>query len=296
MTIICCSNLYGQFKNEDLIGTYLGQERPDLLSKIFAPGFISKLNEYEFGSVFSNDGKEFYYGVDINGRSEIRYMICTNNIWSKPKRLNLSNGFSANDPFLSPNGDKLFFISDMPVNDSTLNKDIDIWFVKREGKNWSKPINAGRMINSDKNEYYISFTKSGTMYFASNAGTTDTTKWNYDIYYSEYKEGTFQKPIRLGENINTKGYEADVFISPDESYIIFCSYREDGLGQGDLYISFKENDAWTKAINMGTGINTKNHELCPFVTNDSKYFFYSSNKDIYWISSEIIEILRTNSR
>lgn len=293
ITAIACNNeLFGQSNEGTLIGGYLGQKRPKLLPKIFAPNSVSKLNEYEFGSVFSNDGNEFYYGVDINGRTEIRYMTCVDNIWSKPIRFDFGNGFSCNDPFLSPDGDKLYFISDMPLNDSIFKKDIDIWYVKREGKSWSKPINAGSMINSDKNEYYISFTKNGTMYFASNTGTTDSTKWNYDIYYSEFKEGAFQKPIRLSDNINTEGYEADVFISPDESYIIFCSYRDDGLGQGDLYISFKENGTWTKTINMGRRINTSGHELCPFVSNDGKYFFYSSKKDIYWISADIIEEIK----
>ena len=295
-SIIFNIDLCGQVKKYNLSGEYLGQEKPNHTPKIFAPGIISNTEEYEFGSVFSSDGNEFYYGVDISGKSEIRYMICKDNKWSKPKRGDFSYGFNCNDPFLSPDGNKLFFISDMPVDSSIFNKDFNIWYIEKENGGWSKPINAGKAINSDKNEYYISFTNEGTMYFASNKGTTDTTKWNYDIYYSEFKEGVFQKPIRMCDSINTSGYEADVFISPDENYIIFCSYRNDGFGQGDLYISFKENNVWSKAINMGENINTEGHELCPFVTADGKYFFYTSNKDIYWVDSGIIRSLKNKSR
>jgi hypothetical protein len=61
-------------------------------------------------------------------------------------------------------------------------------------------------------------------------------------------------------------------------------------------ISFKKNGVWSKAINMGEKINTKAHELCPFVTNDGKYFFYTSNKDIYWVDAGIIESFRNSSR
>ena len=43
---------------------------------------------------------------------------------------------------------------------------------------------------------------------------------------------------------------------------------------------------------MGEKINTDGHELCPFVTGDGKYLFYTSNEDIYWIDSGIIESLR----
>ena len=76
----------------------------------------------------------------------------------------------------------------------------------------------------------------------------------------------------------------------DESYIIFCATRQDGLGRGDLYISFKDDKgSWTPSKNRKETINTEGHELCPFVMKDGKYFFYTSNKDIYWVSTAILE-------
>lgn len=81
----------------------------------------------------------------------------------------------------------------------------------------------------------------------------------------------------------------------DESYVIFCSIRKEGFGQGDLYISFKDDAGnWSKAKNMGSVINTTGHELCPFVTKDGKYFFYTSNQDIYWVDARIINSLKSN--
>jgi len=143
-------------------------------------------------------------------------------------------------------------------------------------------------------EYYISFTKEGTMYFSSNINASAANNGSdFDIYYSKSINGEFQKAVQLGESINTTSYEADVFIDPSESYIIFCADRPGGLGRGDLYVSFKNADGtWTKSKNMGQLINSKNHELCPFVSKDGKYFFYTSNKDIYWVNTQIIEDLR----
>jgi len=54
--------------------SYLAQEKPTITPKIFAKDLISKSDQSEFGSVFSKDGKEFFYGVDIDGRTEIRYV------------------------------------------------------------------------------------------------------------------------------------------------------------------------------------------------------------------------------
>lgn len=38
--------------------------------------------------------------------------------------------------------------------------------------------------------------------------------------------------------------------------MIFCAVRKEGYGQGDLYISFKnESGTWSEAKNMGGQIN-----------------------------------------
>lgn len=268
---------------------YLGQDPPGAVPQVFAPGLISKENEYEYGSVFSEDGTEFFYGVDTGDKAEIRYTYFSEGKWTTPEVLISHPLFSFNDPFLSNDENRLYYISDMPLRESEQPKDYDIWFSTRADTGWSAPVNAGPAINTDLNEYYISFTDDGSMYFASNERTVEERRHNYDIYKSPFNEGEFQAPERLGDAINTNFYEADVFVAPDESYVIFNSFRREGFGQGDLYISFKdEHGFWKEAQNMGTIINTSGHELCPFVTKDGKYFFYTSNEDIYWVDAQIL--------
>lgn len=273
-----------------LKGEYMGQKAPGLTPKMFAPNVIST-EESEFGSVFNARGTEFYYGVDVNGKPEIRYSRRVNNRWSTPETILTHERYGYNDPFLSPDENRLYFISKRAMDGSGDLKDHDIWYVEREKDGWSQPINAGPNINSEGNEYYISFANDGTMYFSSNVNAPEERKrHDYDVYYSKFVDGEFQKAISLGKSINTQDYEADVFVAPDESYLIFCSTRKDGLGQGDLYISFKEaNGSWAPAVNMGNAVNTEKHELCPFITQDGKYLFYTSDQDIYWISTEILK-------
>ena len=171
--------------------------------------------------------------------------------------------------------------------------DYDIWYVERNGSGWSEAINAGPNINSDFDEYYISFNNEGTMFFASNVNAPKDNGWNFDIYSSKYEKGNFQKAQVLNDSINTDSYEGDVFMAPDESYVIFCAQRSDGMGRGDLYVSFKKPDGgWTTSKNIGAPINSEKHELCPFVSHDGKYLFYTSNGDIYWVSMQVIHKLR----
>ncbi len=279
--------------NENL--KYLEQKPPSLSPEIFAPGIISKSNESEFGSVFNKDATSFYYGVDIKGRTQIRHTEYIEGKWTQPRTLLSNEKYGFNDPFLSPDEKRLYFISEMSLDGLTAKEDHDIWFVEKRSKGWSEPINAGSNINTGSSEYYISFTESGKMYFSSNKSILEETRKNFNIYTSEYIDGEFQEAKKLGDAVNTLRYEADVFVDPNETYIIFCAKRKDSLGRGDLYISFKDTDGnWTSSINMGNKINTENHELCPFVSNDGKYLFYTSNQDIYWVSAKVIDDLKNS--
>jgi hypothetical protein len=290
--VVNCIMSYAQ-PDREKSSSYLNQKPPGLAPEKFAVGVVSLPDQYEFGSIFSRDGNEFYYAANVGERAEIRVMKLRNGSWSKPQRVIKNETFSYNDQFFSPDERRLYFISDMPLSGQGNKKDYDIWFIKKEGDGWSAPINAGEVINSDKNEYYVSFTQNGTMYFSSNVGTSESNKSNYDIYASKQVNGVFQQPVRLSGNVNSDHYEADVFVAYDESYLIFCGDRPDGLGRGDLLISFKNADGtWTKAKNLGETINTPGHELCPFVTKDGKYFFYTSNKDIYWVDASILKTFR----
>ena len=270
---------------------YFGQKEPINHPELFAPNLVSKPNRHEFGCTLSKDGSEFYFGVDNNGVMEIHYSILDEGVWSPQKKLFESDSISFNDPMLSPDQKRLYFISNQAHGEIRIKDDTDIWYVEREnkGSEWSKPLPLGPAVNSDLNEYYASFTNDGTLYFASKDRSEDAPQYAYDIFRSKYKNGAFQKAKKLTETINTNRYEADVFIAPDESYMIFCSIRKNGLGQGDLYISFRdETGNWSESVNMGDSINTEKHELCPFVSPDGKYLFYTRNQDIYWVSTNIL--------
>jgi Tol biopolymer transport system component len=270
---------------------YFNEIPPGTTPTVFAPGKVSRSDQFEFGAVFSKDRSEFYYGVEINGKAETRMMQFKNGNWTPPITILTHDVYSYNDPFLSPDEKKLFFISNRPLNGLGPKKDYDIWYVERKSGNWSEPINAGKNINSDRNEYYISFSKNGTMYFSSNIGDS-VRKKNYDIYSSAFRSGKFQPPVRLPAGVNSSHYEADVFVSPDESYLVFAANRPGGLGSGDLYVSFREsNGNWSVARSLDA-INTDTDDFCPYVSPDGKYLFYASRGDIYWVSTEVIKKLR----
>lgn len=282
--LVFATMIYGQSDQK-----YLGQKRPGMIPEKFAPGLVSMPLEYEFGSTFSRDGQEFFYGVDVDGKAETRYMKFKDGQWTQPKVILSHETFGYNDPMLSVDEQKLYVISNQSETDQP--GDYDIWYVERTNGIWSLPINAGPMINTEaSNEYYISFTASGAMYFGSNKAAAPGRGNDFDIYKSEFKDGQFQEAKRMP--FNSEHYEADVFVAPDESYVIFAAEKPEGLGRGDLYISFQVNGNWTTPKNMGEPINDLGHQLCPFVSFDGQYFFFTSNRDIYWVSAKILDQYR----
>ncbi len=275
--------------------TYFGQPAPGLIPQTFAPTIISRSDRHEFGCSMSRDKTQLFFGVDNQGTMEIHHCTYMDGEWSAQEKLFADTIYNYNDPMLSLDETRLYFISNVPPDEDPTKTDIDICYVEKKEVGWSSIQRLNTSINNSLDQYYSSFTNKGELYFASKDTSASAPRYAFDIYKSNWADGDFEKPVKLSERINTPRYEADVFVAPDESYLIFCSIRREGLGKGDLYISFKDDEGrWTEAQNMGSVINSEEHELCPYVTPDGKYLFYTSNQDIYWVDIEILERYRPN--
>ncbi|MES2794802.1 MAG: hypothetical protein V4683_02495, partial [Bacteroidota bacterium] len=242
--------------------------------------FNQFVNVRDFCLSINND--EIYFTVQSPSQeiSQIAYMQKRNGKWSAPQLLPFSDQYSDLEPFLSPDQTKLYFASNRPLDDSSSpKKDHDIWYVTRQSQkdDWSKPINIGTPINSENNEFYPSVSVNNNLYFTSDA-TTATSK--DDIYFSKYENGSYQKPMPLDSNINSNGYEFNAFVSAKEDFLIFTKYNsEGGVGSGDLYLSTKDKEGnWLPAKNLGTTINTKFMEYCPFYDEAHETLYFTSRR------------------
>ena len=283
-----------------LIGPYLGQKPPGMTPEIFAPGIVSTEHHEHSAPTFSPDGNEIYWSVFYNKKPPqvILYMKNLNGEWSKPTVAEFSGKFSDGSPFISPDGKRLFFDSNRPVNkNDTIKNDPDIWMVEKSGSRWGKPVNLGRKVNSLSFDGSPSVSMNGNLFFLSER---NDSFGKHDIYYSKFDSGDYIYPVNLGIKINTEDYEDYPFIAKDESYILFCgSNRKDGFGLGDLYISFKNsNGDWENPINLGNKINSKFDDRFPAVSPNNKYLFFvsdrSGNSDIYWVDAKVIEELKSD--
>ncbi|MCP4903156.1 MAG: hypothetical protein GY906_39850, partial [bacterium] len=142
---------------------------------------------------------------------------------------------------------------------------------------------------------YPSVAANGNLYFFS---CREDRFGGCDLYVSEFREGKYQPSRILPGTINSDHHDWDAYIAPDESYIIFSSQdRADSIGAQDLYIAFRGTDGgWGTARNMGRRVNSSSDEICPSVSLDGQFFFFTSRRrgvaDIYWMTTDIVEEMR----
>lgn len=231
----------------------------------------------------SSTQDEVYFTVQNTNEevSVIAFSKKVNKKWSKPKLINFTGKHRDIEPFLSADGLKLYFSSNRPLDNSiSESKDYDIWFVERTNlkSDWSAPKNLGSPVNTANNEFYPSLTNSGNIYYTSD-GSKSLGK--DDIFFSKWENNKYSEPITLGLNINSAGYEFNAFVSPDENFLIFTGYnRTEGLGSGDLFISYKDkNGEWKKAKNMGPNVNSSLMDYCPFYDAKTETLYFTSKRN-----------------
>ena len=266
---------------QEALPAFSSNSKPADWPVLFAPGIISD----EYGNrdmAISPSGNEMFYTLQyLGGRgfSSIMHVKKLNGKWSKPEVASFSGRYNDLEPAFSPDGSKLYFVSNRPLSDTTTKtKDYDIWFIEKKNNQWSVTKNAGTPINSGKDEFYPSVTKSGNIYFTKVMGENDE-----DIVVCKFKNNKYDTAVSLPDAINSKGAEFNAFVDPDEEFILFTGYKRKGnYGSGDLFISFRnKQNSWSEAKNLGENINGAGLTYCPYVSPDKKQLFFSSSRNSF---------------
>ncbi len=274
-----CSSV--QTHQNSLSGPYLGQTPPGNTAEKFAPNIIST-DRWELEGVFAPGMNEFYYTVDrgiYDGPDKTGF---------KPTVIGYRQQGDIWYPYTEfPRTGEIGFSAD--GNTMHMAKGYKI----RQGNGWSKRKSLGPLFdNNTFGMMRLSASAQGTYVFDDYL--TDR------LHVSVMIEGQRQTPRTMGGEFNQGKWTAHPFIAPDEDYIIWDSEREDGFGETDLYISFKQaNNTWGKAVNMGPSVNSTQSDFFATVTPDGKYILFNrkmdeqgDNIDIFWVSTDIIKQLR----
>jgi outer membrane protein OmpA-like peptidoglycan-associated protein len=195
---------------------------------------ITKLCEAPLYINSTNDRLYIYAGYENGGDIKVSETDKKGN-WKIPEKIPFGINTSGSETSftISPSGNEIFFVTNKG-KDGYGGK--DIYFIKKlNKKKWSKPINAGLLINTAYDEESVRFSKSGdTLWFSSKG---HNSIGGFDIFYSiKNKAGEWDSVKNAGYPVNTTWDELFYYPSPvRDSSFYFVSNRSGGFGGFDIY-------------------------------------------------------------
>lgn len=252
---------------------YFGQQPPGMRAEIFAPGLVST-DDLQVLPALAPDLSEFYF-FEQSGEGAPGYRV-----------LGERGGRWVSWPLETTQGPGEVFIS----TDNT-RMYLGAEYRERARDGWSELQSLGAPF-TDYEIMRLTVSDAGTYVF-------DERDEFGVLRYSRVIDGERQPPQPFGGDINAGRWTAHPFIAPDESFLIFDSNREDGYGDEDLYVSFREPDGdWGEAINLGDAVNSEHDDIFGAVSPDGRYLFFSRinlegpQANIMWVDASVLHDLR----
>ena len=234
-----------RWNNQPFLDLYVAQsdgQGEDLKStQKFSKNINTKYHEASVA--FSPDQKTIYFTRNNYGKKLKRGKNGVNHLkiyrsklidgeWTEAVELPFnSENHSNGHPSISPDGKKMYFVSDRPGGYGGT----DIYMVDiLENGRFSEPKNLGRTVNTKKKEMFPYITEN-SLYFSSDR---NMGLGGLDIYQADYVEDIFGVAVNMGEPINSNRDDFSYIIDKKGEKGYFASNRKGGKGDDDIY-SFK---------------------------------------------------------
>lgn len=253
---------------------------PGVNPERFGERFFS--GEFHSAPVFSPDGNTVWWAGEY-GSATIYTSQLIDGTWTEPTIKSFSESIASyRDPFISPDGEKFYFISEAPTAEGLPGGKENIWMMTKEGNGWSEPQPLPLPINELALHWTVSVAENYNLYFSANQND------NTDIFLSRYVNGAYTNPIQLDTPINTSDIEVTPNIAPDESYLLFTRIAS-RTDPPHLYITYALESGWSEPI----WVENISYCISPIITPDRSYVIYlSSPASFEWRDTSFIEALR----
>jgi len=150
----------------------------------------------------------------------------------------------------------------------------DIFSIILQNGTWTNPKRLSNLLNSTQNDVILDFNEDGSAMLLFKG---------FDFFSGQILVDSFKpiedKPIypnRFQSSVVAERGDASPYFFND-STLIFSSRIEGGFGGSDLYISQKSKGKWCPPLNLGNTINSAYDESTPFLAEDGRTLYFSSN-------------------
>ncbi len=243
----------------------------------------------DYNGVISGDGSVMVWANTKTFYEAVYMSIRQNNQWGVPELITpqiVSDG-NLLPAGLSFDGTSLLLVK------SDNRGNTDIWISQFNGSIWSPAEEITGEINSGSHEDHASFSPDGRyIYFSSDRRGGEG---GLDLWYSEReRDGTWGKPVNMGDQINTDKDESSVFIAPTGERLIFASKGHFNMGGYDIFrCELQENATWSQPTNIGYPLNTTSDNTFYVPINNGMQALYTrfSNEAVGKLDLWYVEIV-----
>ena len=188
---------------------------------------------------FTQDGKTMYftYSKPINGQdlgAKIYKSERASGEWGEAQEVKLfaDSSITVGHPALSPDGEKLYFVSDAAGGYGGK----DIWMAELDGDEWVNPQPLGPSINTKENEMYPYVHADGSLYFSSNGhpgyGGLDIFKAVQD---TTIKDSVVWLLYNMATPLNSNGDDFGITFDGESQNGFFSSNRNEKKAYDKIY-------------------------------------------------------------
>lgn len=257
-------------------------------------------------ATFSKNGDTIYFNRvsrDLKGRekrtigvehAKIYWAVQKDGKWSDPEPFAYnSDSYAVFTPYLTPDGSRLYFASDMPGGMG----ETDIYYCTRNGDGWSAPVNAGPNVNTFGREQFPTVDSAGDLYFASDAYMG---YGGLDICVSRKSGDGFEKGQVLKAPLNSASNDYGlVFVKDDQ--VGYFSTERNGNGDADIYYFNLPADSIpcpisTETYVIGYECNPKKPDIVAEVIDSSVYLHPSIDLSHLGIGPVYFDFDKSNIR
>jgi OOP family OmpA-OmpF porin len=230
--------------------------------------------------------------VDLRGMRKLLFFLLISGFLmaqKAPENLGsaVNSEFSELNPVISPDGRTLYFgRKNHPANrygvkgSETIAGSQDIWFSEKVGDTWSTARRLSEVLNRDQYNTILSISPDGQTILLKGAYVNGAYETRGFSISNKTNRG-WSVPVKVdipGYEQMSKGKNEYAYLTMDGKAILLAFARKKNSEDDDLYVSFFEDGRWTRPLELGEEINTKNSETTPFLSADGKTMYFSSDR------------------
>lgn len=229
------------------------RERPEVDVQLIGEGTVST-GAPEFAASFTPDGDTLYFTRSSADRSSLRIFRAVRDSagWREPEVAPFSGTHPDVDPFVTPDGARIYFSSQRPAPVGAAR--YNTWWVDREDGGWSEPRTAGPPLNSRASDVFVTATRDGAVYFSSRRGGSQR------IWRTRQTDAGWTQP-EAQEFGNRRGGAGNPLVGPDGSYMVI-TFLGPG-GSPDLFLVCRTETGWSAPRPLPRGVNSDHPDFAP---------------------------------